>query len=178
MTLGAAAARNDIWVTHEGDDAWARIDGLAFVDGRREADTHSVIDNTRLRCQSHQLHKCVVGDRGHAVFNGKILVRKGAQKTDAYQLNRNLLLAAGARIDTKPQLEIFADDVVCTHGATVGQLDEDQLFYLVSRGISPDEARATLTYAFAAEVIETIPVPSLVLELEAEAHARTLEVTR
>ncbi len=178
VTVGGASARNDVWVTHEGDGGWSRIDGLAIVDGKQEADTHSVIDNTRPHCESHQLHKCVVGDRGHAVFNGKIFVRKGAQRTDAYQLNRNLLLDAGSRVDTKPQLEIFADDVKCTHGATVGQLDEEQLFYLTSRGIEPDEAVATLTYAFAAEVIETISLPSLAAGLKNEAMQRTMEKGR
>ena len=174
VTLGAKSARNDVWVSHEGEDGWSRIDGLALVDDTRECDTHSVIDNTKPRCESHQLHKCVVGDRGHAVFNGKILVRQAAQRTDAYQLNRNLLLDVGAKVDTKPQLEIFADDVKCTHGATVGQLDEEQLFYLTSRGISAEQARSTLTYAFAAEVIETIPIRSLADDLEREAHRRTM----
>lgn len=175
VTFGAASSRTDVWLTHEGEGAWARIDGLAMVDGKRETDTHSVIDNTRPRCTSHQLHKCVVDDRGHAVFNGKIFVREGAQKIDAYQLNRNLLLSNRARVNTKPQLEIFADDVECTHGATVGQLDEEQLFYLVSRGYTPEVARATLTYAFAAEVIDEIKIPALARELEQAAHARIMK---
>lgn len=174
ITLGALSSRNDVWVSHDGDDGWSRIDGLAMVDDTREADTHSVIDNRRLRCESHQLHKCVVDGRGHAVFNGKIFVREGAQHTDAYQLNRNLLLSPRAKIDTKPQLEIWADDVQCTHGATIGQLDDEQLFYLQSRGMAPDAALATLTYAFAAEVIDSIEVPSLASELEATAHQRTM----
>lgn len=173
VALGAYASRNNVWVSHDGEDGWSRIDGLAMVDGTREADTHSVINNVRVRCQSHQLHKCVVDDRGHAVFNGKILVQKQAQQIDAYQLNRSLLLSPRAKVDTKPQLEIFADDVRCTHGATVGQLDDEQLFYLESRGIPHDEARATLTYAFAAEVIDSIEVKSLADDLEREAFART-----
>ena len=163
-----------MWVSHEGEDGWSRIDGLAMVAGNAESDTHSVIDNTKVRCESHQLHKCIVDDRGHAVFNGKIMVRKGAQKINAYQLNRNLLLSARAKVDTKPQLEIFADDVVCSHGATVGQLDDEHLFYLQSRGISAEQARATLTYAFAAEVIDSIAVPSLAATLEGTAHQRTM----
>lgn len=174
VTLGAVSSRNDVWVSHDGDDGWSRIDGLAMLDGQREADTHSVIDNRRLRCESHQLHKCIVDGRGHAVFNGKIFVREGAQNTDAYQLNRNLLLSPRAKIDTKPQLEIWADDVQCTHGATIGQLDDEQLFYLQSRGMAPDEALATLTYAFAAEVIDSIEVKSLAATLEATAHERTM----
>lgn len=175
ITLGAMSSRNDVWVSHEGEDGWSRIDGLAMVDDEREADTHSVIDNTRVRCESHQLHKCIVDDRGHAVFNGKIFVRHGAQHIDAYQLNRNLLLSNRAKIDTKPQLEIFADDVRCTHGATVGQLDDEQVFYLQSRGMAYDDARATLTYAFAAEVIESIAIPSLASELARTAYARTMQ---
>jgi Fe-S cluster assembly protein SufD len=175
VTLGAASSRTDVWLSHEGEDAWARVDGLAMVDGKRETDTHSVIDNTRPRCTSHQLHKCVVDDQAHAVFNGKIFVREGAQKIDAYQLNRNLLLSNRARVDTKPQLEIFTDDVECTHGATVGQLDEEQLFYLVSRGYTPEVARATLTYAFAAEVINEVKMPALARELEQAAHARIMQ---
>jgi Fe-S cluster assembly protein SufD len=174
VTLGALSSRNDIWISHDGEDGWSRIDGLAMVHGEAEADTHSVIDNTRMRCESHQLHKCVVDDQGHAVFNGKIFVRHGAQNIDAYQLNRNLLLSRDARVDTKPQLEILADDVQCTHGATVGQLDDEQLFYLRSRGLSPEQARSTLTYAFAAEVIDSIGVKSLAAELERIAHERTI----
>ena len=170
VTLAGRSARNDIWVSHEGPDGWSRLDGLALVDGESEADTHTVIDNRKPRCRSHQLHKCVVADRGHAVFNGKILVQQDAQQIDAYQLNRNLLLSAGARVNTKPQLEILADDVQCTHGATVGQLDDDQLFYLESRGLSPAAAKATLTYAFAAEVIESIRVPSIAESLQQRAH--------
>lgn len=175
LTFGAGSSRNDVWVSHDGEDGWSRIDGLAMVDGEREADTHSAIDNTRPRCQSHQLHKCVVDDRGHAVFNGKIFVRKGAQQIDAYQLNRNLLLSPRAKVDTKPQLEILADDVRCTHGATVGQLDDEQLFYLQSRGLGPELARSTLTYAFAAEVIDSIEVPTLARQLEALARQRTMQ---
>jgi len=168
VTLGAASSRTDVYMVHEGVEGFGRIDGLALLRDRQESDTHSVIDNTKPRCNSHQLHKCVVDDRSHAVFNGKIFVRKGAQLIDAYQLNRNLLLSAGARVDTKPQLEIFADDVQCTHGATVGQLDDEQLFYLTSRGIEPDEARSILTYGFAAEIVDMIPIDPVRKQLEAE----------
>ena len=174
VNFGARVSRSDVYVQHAGEGAWARIDGLTLIGGEQASDTHSVIDNQRQHCQSHQLHKCVVGGRGHAVFNGKIFVREGAQRISAYQLNRNLLLSNEARVDTKPQLEIFADDVECSHGATVGQLDEDQAFYLVSRGVTPERARAILTYAFAAEVIEAVHVPSLQRRLEAMASDRTL----
>jgi Fe-S cluster assembly protein SufD len=112
------------------------------------------------------LHKTVVGGGAHAVFNGKIFVRRDAQQTDAGQQSRNLLLSDKAHVDTKPQLEIFADDVKCAHGATVGQIEADELFYLKSRGLSDATARNLLTYAFAADIIERIPVKSLVERLE------------
>ena len=112
------------------------------------------------------MHKCIAGGAAHAVFNGKIFVRKDAQRTDSSQQTRNLLLTERAHIDTKPQLEIFADDVKCAHGATVGQLDAEQMFYLMSRGFSETTARELLTFAFAAEIVERLPVPSLVQKLE------------
>ncbi len=165
--------RVDLYAQNDGENTFCRIDGLAMVDGDRLADTHSVLDNTRPHCDSHQLHKCIVDGNGRAVFNGKIFVRQYAQKVDAYQLNRNLLLSPKARVDTKPQLEIFADDVKCSHGATIGQLDNAQLFYLQSRGFTPAQAKGLLTYAFAAEVIDAIHIPSVVEELEQEASRRT-----
>jgi Fe-S cluster assembly protein SufD len=115
----------------------------------------------------------VAGGKGHAVFNGKIFVQKGAQKIDAYQLNRSLLLSDKAKVDAKPQLEIFADDVRCTHGATIGQLDDEQVFYLKSRGYDEQAARGMLTYAFAGEVLDEIDVPSLRQRLIEIARSRT-----
>jgi Fe-S cluster assembly protein SufD len=112
------------------------------------------------------MHKCIVGGSAHAVFNGKIKVRQGAQRTDSRQSSRNLLLTGKAHVDTKPQLEIFADDVKCTHGATIGQLDNEEVFYLQSRGLSETAARNMLTYAFGAEIIERMPIASLKLQLE------------
>ena len=134
--------------------------------GRQLADTHTLIDHAMPHGTSRQLHKCIVDGAAHAVFNGNIMVRPGAQRTDSAQSSRNLLLSAKARVDTKPQLEIFADDVKCAHGATVGQLDVDEVFYLKSRGLSDTAARNLLTYAFGAEVIERIPVASLRKRLE------------
>ncbi len=142
------------------------IDGLALIGGRQLADTSSLIDHAHAHGRSRQVHKTVVGGGAHAVFNGKILVRQGAQQTDAAQQSRNLLLSDKAHVDTKPQLEIFADDVKCAHGATVGQIEAEELFYLKSRGLSDATARNLLTYAFAAEIIERIPVKSLVERLE------------
>ena len=118
------------------------------------------MDHRKAHSFSDQLHKCVVGGKGHSVFNGKIFVRQDAQQINAFQLNRNLLTSLGGRADTKPQLEIFADDVKCTHGATIGQLDAEQLFYLQARGVTPEDARGMLTYAFAAEVLERVPILS------------------
>jgi Fe-S cluster assembly protein SufD len=142
------------------------VDGLALISERQLADTHTFIDHAKPHAVSRQMHKCIVGGSAHAVFNGQIMVRQNAQRTDSKQSSRNLLLTNKARIDTKPQLEIFADDVKCTHGATIGQLDKEEVFYLQSRGLSELAARNMLTYAFGAEIIERIPVPSLKLTLE------------
>ena len=119
------------------------------------------------------MNKCIVGGAAHAVFSGKVIVRPGAQLTDSAQQSRNLLLSEKAHVDTKPQLEIFADDVKCAHGATVGQLDPEQVFYLRSGGLAAGAARNLLTYAFGAEVIDRIPVPSLVEKLESAVMAQT-----
>jgi Fe-S cluster assembly protein SufD len=173
VTLGARISRYNLNATLAGEGAQCQLDGLALIGGSQLADTHSLLDHTRPRGRSRQLHKCIAGDAAHAVFNGKIFVRPGAQLTDAAQQSRNLLLSERARIDTKPQLEIFADDVKCAHGATVGQLDPDQIFYLRSRGLADAAARDLLTFAFAAEVVERIAVPSLVRGLEDAVVRRT-----
>ncbi|MGH8684113.1 MAG: SufD family Fe-S cluster assembly protein, partial [Nitrosospira sp.] len=130
------------------------------------ADTHTCIDHAKPHGISRQSHKCIIDGAAHAVFNGKIMVRPGAQRIDSSQSSRNLLLSAKARIDTKPQLEIFADDVKCAHGATVGQLDNEEVFYLKSRGLSEITARNLLTYAFGAEIIDRISIASLKHRLE------------
>lgn len=166
VTLGARMSRHNLNVVQDGEGAEARIDGLALVSGRQLADTHTLLDHAKPNGKSIQLHKCIVGGAAHAVFNGKVLVREGAQLTDSAQESRNLLLSSKAHVDTKPQLEIFADDVKCSHGATVGQLDTEQVFYLKSRGLSESRARSLLTYAFGAEIIDRIAVPSLVARLE------------
>ena len=137
-----------------------------MVDGSQHTDTHSIIDHRRPHCTSHQLYKGILDGKSRAVFNGKVFVRHGAQQTDARQTNKNLLLSKEAQVDTKPQLEIFADDVKCAHGAAVGQLDEDEMFYLESRGIKPALARNLLTYGFAEEVIEKIKIDSIRRELD------------
>ena len=166
VALGARISRYNLNVLQTADGATCALDGLTLICGRQLADTHTCIDHAHPHGVSRQLHKCIVGGSAHAVFNGKVVVRKGAQRTDAKQSNRNLLLTAKAHIDTKPQLEIFASDVKCTHGATIGQLDSEEVFYLQSRGLSEAGARNLLTYAFGAEIINRIPVASLQRQLE------------
>ena len=166
ITLGAELSRHDINVTldHEGAECW--VDGLYIVGQGQHADTHSLIDHRQPHCTSHQLYKGILDGKSRAVFNGKVFVHPNAQQTDAKQTNRNLLLSNDARVDTKPQLEIFADDVKCAHGATVGQLEEEELFYLASRGLDADLARNLLTYGFAEEVIAKIKIESIKAQLD------------
>jgi Fe-S cluster assembly protein SufD len=178
VALGARLSRLNLDVLQLGEGVEVELDGLALISGRQLADTHSLMDHARPHGRCRQLHKCIVGGAAHGVFNGKILVRPGSQLTDSSQQSRNLLLSDKAHVDTKPQLEIFADDVKCAHGAAVGQLDPEQLFYLRSRGLPETPARNLLTYAFAAEVLDRIPVPSLVEILEETVLAQTQGVDR
>lgn len=166
INFGAQLSRHDIHVkmASEGAECW--VDGLYVVSSDQHTDTHSVIDHQQPHCTSHQLYKGILDGKSRAVFNGKILVRHGAQKTDAMQTNKNLLISNEARVDTKPQLEILADDVKCAHGAAVGQIEEDELFYLETRGIHPDLAKNLLTYGFAEEVIGKIKVDSIRAQLD------------
>jgi len=166
ISLGARISRYSLNVTQVADGTNFEIDGLALIAGRQLADTHTFLDHAHPQGRSRQLHKCIAGGAAHAVFNGKILVRPGAQRTDSAQQSRNLLLSERAHVDTKPQLEIFADDVKCAHGATVGQLDAEQVFYLRSRGLGESGARDLLTFAFAAEIVKRIALPSVVRQLE------------
>jgi Fe-S cluster assembly protein SufD len=161
ITLGAKLSRHNLEILQTGEQTQTTLNGLTVISGKQLSDTHSAIALNHPYGTSKQLHKCIVGDRAHAVFNGKVLVPKPAQLTDAAQLNRNLLLSSKARVDTKPQLEITADNVKCAHGATVSQLEDDEIFYLQSRGIDENDARNLLINAFAAELINQIPVPSL-----------------
>lgn len=166
LGLGGALVRNEVRVRFEGEHAEATVNGLYLARGEQHMDHFTVIDHAKPNCASHELYKGILNDRAHGVFNGKIFVRKDAQKTDAKQTNKVLLLSDEATIDTKPQLEIFADDVKCTHGATVGQLDATQLFYLRSRGIPQDAARRLLTFAFANDVVGRLKIEALRDELE------------
>lgn len=161
ITLGAKLSRHNLEILQTGEQTQTTLNGLTIISGKQLSDTHSAIALNYPHGTSDQLHKCIVGDRAHAVFNGKVFVPKLAQLTNASQLNRNLLLSSKARVDTKPQLEITADNVKCAHGATVSQLEDDEIFYLQSRGIDENDARKLLINAFAAEVINQIPIPSL-----------------
>jgi Fe-S cluster assembly protein SufD len=161
LSVGDTLARNQLDVLLDAEGAACTLDGLYVPSGTQHIDNHSMIDHRVPHTTSRQLYKGVLADRAHAVFNGKVVVRPGAQKTDAQQTNRNLLISDNAVIDTKPQLEILADDVKCSHGATVGQLDEDAYFYLLSRGISALRARALLTYGFASDVLERVHLEPL-----------------
>src|SRR6185503_10006307 len=146
--------------------------GLYVTRGEQVADNHTAIYHDQPNCRSWEVYKGILDGRSRGVFNGKVFVKPEAQKTDAKQTNRNLLLSDHARVNTKPQLEIFADDVKCTHGATVGRLDETALFYLRSRGINKSVARKLLTYAFAADVLERLPHAELKEALEARVLER------
>ena len=160
LTYGGRIARNDItrraWAARAPN---ARSTGCMSSTATLVVDTHTTIDHAMPHCPSHELYKGILAGRARAIFNGKIIVRQDAQKTDAKQTNKALLLTDEAQVNTKPQLEIFADDVKCTHGAAIGQLDEDALFYLRARGIGAHEARNFLIHAFAGEVLDDIAIP-------------------
>jgi len=179
VTLGAQLSRHNIEILLESEGAECRVDGLYIVGTGQHADTHSLIDHRVPDCASRQNYKGILDGRSRAVFNGRVFVREDARGTDAVQSNKNLLLSREARVDTKPQLEIYNDDVKCAHGATVGQLDEEELFYLVSRGLHTDLARNLLTYGFAEEIVERIKFESIRAQLDEailnRLHAR-LEV--
>jgi Fe-S cluster assembly protein SufD len=166
INLGGRLSRHDVSVVLDHEGAECRVDGLYLIGADQHTDTHSVIDHQQPHCTSHQLYKGILDGNARAVFNGKIFVREGAQKTDAMQTNKNLLLSPQARVDTKPQLEIYADDVKCAHGAAVGQIDQEELFYLQARGIAPELGRNLLTYGFAEEVIEKIKIDSIRSQLD------------
>jgi Fe-S cluster assembly protein SufD len=172
LSFGARLSRQQPWV-RLAEGAEASLDGLALLEGHQVADTHSFMLHAEPNTTSRQLHKCIVDGKARAIFNGQVLVAPRAQGTDARQQSRNLLLSESARVDTKPQLEIYADDVKCSHGATVGQLDPEELFYLQSRGLNADDARNLLTYGFAADVLNHVPVASLRRALRQLVMART-----
>ena len=161
ICLGAKLFRNDPRVIQNAEEVDFTVDGLVLIDGEQIADTHSIMDHRFAHGRSHQLHKCVINDEAHSIFNGKIFVAKDAQKIDSFQENRNLLLSDDGKVNTKPQLEIFADDVLCSHGATIGQLSDEEVFYLHSRGLTEQKSRELLVYAFALESVESMEVESV-----------------
>ena len=172
VSLGGALARTDIGVVLDGEGAEASLDGLYISDGRQQAETHLTVRHAAPNCESHQLYKGILGGKARTVFTGRIVVDQDSQKTNANQANRNLILSQDAVAHSNPQLEIFADDVRCTHGSTVGKLDEEAVFYLRSRGISRDRARGLLTLAFAGEVLDRIPIVDLHDRVKALVDAR------
>ena len=172
IALGAELDRVDAGVTLAGEGASCEMDGLFLTDGARHADNRTLIEHAEPNCRSRQLYKGILADRSTAVFMGRVVVRPGAQQTDADQSNPNLLLSDDATIHTRPQLEIYADDVRCTHGATIGQLDPESLFYLRSRGIDRDEAGRLLVKGFAGEILDRVEVETLKKQLETEVAGR------
>ncbi len=166
VTLGGDIIRNEINVVLDGEGAESTLNGLFLAKSEQHVDNHTQLNHTQPHCSSRELYKGILAGKSRGVFHGRIHVYKGAQRTDAKQTNNNLLLSDQALIQTKPQLEIYADDVKCTHGATIGQLDKDSLFYLRSRGMSEEVARNLLIHAFASEVIERVRVGSLKTRLQ------------
>ena len=166
FALGGKLVRNDAFAILDGEGGDCTLNGLYIADRERLVDNHTSIDHAKPHATSHELYKGILDGTAHAVFNGRIIVRKDAQKTDSKQTNKNLVLSDDAVIDTKPELQIWADDVRCTHGATIGQLDEEMMFYLRSRGIGSAEARSLLIYAFAKDVVDRVKVPALRESLE------------
>ena len=167
ISVGARLARHDIHSTMAEPGSTCLLNGLYLGAGHQLVDHHTVIDHAQPHCASHEFYHGILNGHAKGVFNGKIFVRKDAQKTDAKQTNRNLLLSNEATVDTKPQLEIYADDVRCTHGATVGQLDDDAIFYLRSRGIGEEEARQLLIHAFGKAILDRISFPGVSSQLDA-----------
>jgi Fe-S cluster assembly protein SufD len=172
IALGGALVREEVQTVLDGEGAEALLHGLYVTTGRQHVDNHTIIDHAKPHCNSRELYKGVLEGKSEGVFNGKIIVRKDAQKTDSKQSNKNLLLSEDAVVNTKPQLEIFADDVKCTHGATIGQMDAEAVFYLRSRGIGHEEARNLLTYAFANDIMERIRYEPLRERLKGGLFAR------
>ena len=175
INLGGQISRHDVHLKFTAEGGEAFVDGLYMLNGNQHHDTHSTIDHALPNCVSHQTYKGVLNDKSRGVFNGKVFVRANASGTDAQQSNKNLLLSNDARVDTKPQLEIFNDDVKCSHGATVGQLEDEELFYLLSRGISQALAKNLLTYGFAEEIINKIEIEAIKKDLD-EAVLNRLDV--
>jgi Fe-S cluster assembly protein SufD len=175
FATGAQLSRTNVYSRLLGENAEVRLNGLYALEEAQHGDHQTFVEHIAPGCSSREVYKGMLDGTAHGVFNGKVYVHPEAQKTDGKQTNKALLLSEGARVDSKPQLEIFADDVKCTHGATVGRLDETALFYMKSRGIGGERARALLTYAFAAEVLELIELEPLKIALESSLFARFIQ---
>lgn len=161
FSFGGKLTRNNLNFVQHAENSNSILNGITIISGDQHVDHHTLVEHKAPYCDSHELYKGIYDDSAHGVFNGKIYVHKDAQKLNSFQQNNNVLLSDKAEIDTKPQLEIFADDVKCSHGCTVGQLDKDAMFYLQQRGIPKAEAKALLLYAFAAEVLEHVQIPQI-----------------
>lgn len=172
VTLNGGTIRNNINMILEAPNNEGHLYGLYMVNGKTHVDNHSIVDNTMPNCLSNELYKGIMDGSSTGVFNGKIYVRQDAQKTNAYQSNKNVLMSDTASVNTKPQLEIFADDVKCSHGCTVGQLDEDAMFYLRARGIGEKQAKALLLNAFASDILEQVKPEALRNYLEQKINER------
>jgi Fe-S cluster assembly protein SufD len=172
FSLGGAFVRNDVSSLLAGEGCEATVNGLYLLEGNQHIDNYTLLEHAEPQCPSHELYKGILGDQARAIFRGKIHVHKKAQRTDAYQRNENILLSDDARINAKPQLEIYADDVKCSHGATIGQLNQEALFYLRARGISETDAKNMLLKAFAGDVVDRVKVDALRAQLEAFIDAK------
>jgi Fe-S cluster assembly protein SufD len=161
FSFGGNLTRNNLNFYHQGEHIDSTLKGITIIEGKQHVDHYTLVQHATPNCESHQNYKTILDDKSTGVFNGKIYVEKEAQKTNAFQQNNNILLSDKASVNAKPQLEIFADDVKCSHGCTIGQLDEKAMFYMQSRGIPEKEAKALLMYAFTNEVIESVKIPAL-----------------
>ena len=161
FSFGGEITRNNLNFYQNGENCNSTLNGLTIINANQHVDHYTLVSHAQPNCESHQEYKGIFSDKSVGVFNGKILVDKIAQKTNAFQQNNNIVIDDRATVNTKPQLEIFADDVKCSHGCTIGQLDEEALFYLRTRGIPINEARGLLTYAFANNVLDSVKIPKL-----------------
>jgi len=166
FSFGGNITRNNLNFYQQGERIDSTLKGITIIGDKQHVDHYTLVNHEQPNCESHQNYKGIFDDRSTGVFNGKIFVNKIAQKTDAFQQNNNILLTDKATLNTKPQLEIFADDVKCSHGCTIGQLDEDAMFYMQQRGIPKKEAKALLMYAFTDEVLKSVAIPDLQLKLQ------------
>jgi Fe-S cluster assembly protein SufD len=161
ISTGADLTRNDFNARFNDEGGECTLNGLYMIDGTQLFDAHTLMDHAKPHCSSHEHYKGILDEKSRGVFNGKIIVRQDAQKTNAFQENNSILLSDEALVNTKPQLEIFADDVKCSHGATIGQMDDDAKFYLKSRGIGEEASKGILLHAFASDVITSIKIESV-----------------